>query len=211
MPIPRFVRALRVWLPALSLLLLSAPLALAQSAQGGWRPLCALLQETPQETVILDAVTRWKIINFVLFLIGLGYLIAKFAPSFFNARSADIQKAIQDATGLRIEADFRYSEIDRKMATLPEEIKKLRDQGAAEMERVHERFRHETDQEIGHIRRNTEAEIEALRQEAAAQVRRHTAQLALTSAERRLTDRFARQDEAPFIDDFIHLVERGRN
>lgn len=171
----------------------------------------ALAQETPQETVILDAVTRWKIVNFALFLIGLGYLLAKFAPRFFNARSADIQKAIQDATGLRIEAEFRYSEIDRKMATLPDEIKRIREQAAADMQRAHQRFRHETDLEIAHIRRNTQAEIEALRTEGADQVRRHTAQLALTSAERRLADRFRTQDPTPLIDDFIRLVERGKN
>jgi F0F1-type ATP synthase membrane subunit b/b' len=171
----------------------------------------AFAQETPQETAILDAVTRWKIINTALFVIGLGYLIAKFAPRFFNARSADIQKAIQDATGLRIEAEFRHSEIDRKMATLPEEIKRMREQAAADMERAHQRFRQETELEIAHIRRNAQAEIEALRSEAAAQVRHRTAQLALESAERRLRDRFAAQDSAPFIDDFIRLVERGRN
>lgn len=190
-------RLLRRVTPLFVLALLSASIALAQ--------------ETPQETVVLDAVTRWKIINFALFLIGLGYLLAKFAPRFFNARSADIQKAIQDATGLRIEAEFRYSEIDRKMATLPDEIKRMREQAAADMQRAHQRFRHETDLEIAHIRRNTQAEIEALRTEAADQVRRHTAQLALNSAERRLADRFRTQDPTPLIDDFIHLVERGRN
>jgi F-type H+-transporting ATPase subunit b len=170
----------------------------------------ALAQETPQETVILDAITRWKIINFALFLIGLGYLIAKFAPRFFNARSADIQKAIQDATGLRIEAEFRYSEIDRKMATLPEEIKKIREQAAAEMARAHERFRHETELEIAHIRRNAENEIEALRKEGADRVRRQIAQWALANAEGRLQARFAGQDRAS-LDDFVHLVQRGRN
>ena len=190
-------RLLRRVTPLFVLALLSASIALAQ--------------ETPQETVVLDAVTRWKIINFALFLIGLGYLLAKFAPRFFNARSTDIQKAIQDATGLRIEAEFRYSEIDRKMATLPDEIKRMREQAAADMQRAHQRFRHETDLEIAHIRRNTQAEIEALRTEAADQVRRHTAQLALNSAERRLADRFRTQDPTPLIDDFIHLVERGRN
>lgn len=171
----------------------------------------AFAQETPEETVILDAVTRWKIINTALFLIAFGYLIAKFAPRFFNARSADIQKAIQDATGLRIEAEFRYSEIDRKMATLPDEIKRMREQSAAEMERAHQRFRHETELEIAHIRRNSQAEVEALRKEGADQVRRHTAQLALLSAERRLRDRFTSEDPAPLIGDFIRLVERGRN
>ena len=172
---------------------------------------CAFAQETPQETVILDEVTRWKIINFALFAAGLGYLIWKFAPRFFNARSADIQKAIQDATGLRIEAEFRYSEIDRRMATLPDEIKRLRERGAAEMERAHERVRKETELEIAHIRQNAEAEMDALRSEGAARVRRHTAQLALNAAERRLRDRLAAQDEGPFIDDFIRLVERGKN
>lgn len=173
--------------------------------------LFAFLQETPQETVILDAVTRWKIINFALFLIGLGYLLWKYAPAFFNARSADIQKAIQDATGLRIEAEFRYSEIDRKMATLPDEIKKMRDQHAAEMQRAHQRVLHETELEIAHIQRNAENEIDALRKEAADRVRRHAAQWALKNAESRLRDRFTHEDPTPLIDDFIRLVERGNN
>ena len=93
----------------------------------------------------MDAVTRWKIANTLIFAIGLGYLIAKYAPAFFNARSGEIQKAIQDATGLKIEAEFRSSEIDRKMAGLAEEVKKLRQQYADELEREHERFRHETE------------------------------------------------------------------
>jgi F-type H+-transporting ATPase subunit b len=171
----------------------------------------AFAQETPQETVILDAVTRWKIINFALFLIGLGYLLWKYAPRFFNARSAEIQKSIQDATGLRMQAELRYSEIDRKMATLAEEIKKMREQQAVEVQRARERVLHETQLEISHIQSNVQNEIEALRHEAANRVRRHTAQLALVSAEQRLRERFAQEDPRPLIDDFIRLVERGKN
>lgn len=171
----------------------------------------AFAQETPEETVVLDAITRWKIINFALFLIGLGYLLWKYAPRFFNARSADIQKAIQDATGLRIEAEFRYSEIDRKMATLPDEIRKMRDQYAADMQRAHERVLHETELEIAHIHRNTQTEIEALRKEGADRVRRATARWALDNAEGRLRERFRHEDPTPLIDDFIRLVERGHN
>jgi F0F1-type ATP synthase membrane subunit b/b' len=79
------------------------------------------------------------------------------------------------------------------------------------MERAHQRFRHETELELERIRHNVQAEIEALRKEGADQVRRHTAQLALNSAERRLRDRFAAEDPTPLIDDFIRLVERGKN
>lgn len=165
----------------------------------------------PQETAAIDVVTRWKIANTVLFALGLAYLIAKYAPPFFNARSADIQKAIQDAMGLKIEAEFRYSEIDKKMASLAAEIKKLREQYSVEREREHERFQHETELQIGHIHHNVVAEVEALRLEGAQKIRKHTAQLALEMAERRLRDRIASIQHDDLVQDFIHLVERGRN
>jgi F0F1-type ATP synthase membrane subunit b/b' len=161
-----------------------------------------------REIAAIDAVTRWKIANTLIFAIGLGYLIARYAPAFFNARSTEIQKAIQDAMGLKIEAEFRSSEIDRKMASLAEEVKKMRQQYAAEMEREHERFRHQTEAEIAHIRHNVAAEIEALRLEGARKVRLNAAQLALEQAERRLQDRAASDSQDDLVQDFIHLVER---
>jgi F0F1-type ATP synthase membrane subunit b/b' len=164
-----------------------------------------------QETAAIDRVTLWKIANTLIFAAGLGYLIARYAPAFFNARSSEIQKAIQDATGLKIEAEFRSSEIDRKMAGLAEEVKKLRQQYADELQREHDRFRHETEAEIEHIQHNVGAEIEALRLEGAHRVRQHTAQLALEVAEHRLQDRAALDPQNDLIHDFMQLVEGGRN
>ncbi len=117
-------RAFWVCLPIVILLLAGAPHALAQ-------------ETAAQETAALDVVTRWKIINTALFVIGLGWFLWKYGPAFFNARSADIQKAIKDATGLKLEADFRYSEIDRKMATLADEVRRMREQASRELEREH--------------------------------------------------------------------------
>lgn len=166
---------------------------------------------SPEEKAELDRVGRWKIINFSIFAIGLGYVLVKYSPRFFNARSADIQKAIQDATGLKLEADFRYSEIDRKMATLGEAVKALREEASAEMRREHQRVLQQTQEEIAHINHNVVAETEAFEKEGADSIRRHTAQLALNAAERRLQDRFAQGEPREFLQDFIHLVERGKN
>jgi F-type H+-transporting ATPase subunit b len=166
---------------------------------------------TPQEKAALDRVGRWKIINFSLFAIVLGYAVVKYSPRFFNARSADIQKAIKDATGLKLEADFRYSEIDRKMATLPEAVKQLRAEASLEMEREHRRVLQQTQEEIAHINHNVAAEAEAFQKEGADRVRRRTAQLALDRAEQRLRDRFAQGEPPGLLQDFIHLVERGKN
>ena len=171
----------------------------------------AFAQETPQETAVLDAVTKWKIVNTILFAVVLGWGLYKFAPAFFNARSASIQKAIKDATGLKIEADFRHSEADRKMAALPEAINRLRAEGDAAIEREHERIQQETEEEIEHIHRNVRAEIDALRKESENRVKRETAARAIEAAELRLRERFAQSEPEALIDDFIHLVERGKN
>ncbi len=171
-----------------------------------------LAQETrAQETAALDVVTRWKIINTAIFVVALGWFLWKYAPAFFNARSADIQKAIQDATGLKLEADFRYSEIDRKMATLGDEVRKMREQAGRELAREHERFRHDAQMEIEHIHHNVAAEIEAFREEGIHRVRQHTAELAMQLAERELEERFRSGEPEDLLHDFIHLVEQGKN
>lgn len=174
-------------------------------------PHAAAQQMTPQQIAILDAITRWKVINTAIFVLGLGWALWKYAPAFFEARSADIQKAIKDATGLKIEADFRYSEIDKKMANLAAEKKRLEQQADAEMEREHQRILRETEAEIEHIHRNVEAEREALRKEGSERLQRHTARLALELAERRLREQFAAPDTGDLLQDFIHLVDRGKN
>lgn len=164
-----------------------------------------------RQVAILDRVTLLKIANFLIFAGGLGYALARYAPRFFNARSSDIQKAIQDATGLKLEADYRYSEIDRKMASLAEEVRRMREQARRELEREHQRFRAESQAEIDHIHRNVLNEVEALRKQGINQVRRHTAQLALDIAERRLAERFRGAEPEETIHDFVNLVERSKN
>ncbi|MDQ2840427.1 MAG: ATP synthase F0 subunit B [Acidobacteriota bacterium] len=171
----------------------------------------AFAQETPQETAAIDRVGPWKLINFGIFLALLAWFIAKYAPRFFNARSGDIQKAIKDATGLKIEADFRYSDADKKMAGLGAEVERIRAQAKIEMEREHERVQQQTAAERQRIQQNAANEIEALRNEAARSLRMHTAQIALGLAERRLQDHFAHGEPGDLMDDFVRLIERGNN
>ncbi len=172
----------------------------------------AIAQESQaQETAELDRVGPWKLINTGIFVALLAWFLAKKGPQFFNARSADIQKAIKDATGLKIEADFRYSDIDKKMASLGAEVEKLRQQAKLEMEREHDRVRQQTEFELTRIHKNAANEIDALSQEASDRVQLHTAQIALGLAERRLQDRFAQGEPESLLGDFVRLVDRGKN
>jgi F-type H+-transporting ATPase subunit b len=151
----------------------------------------------------------WRIANTLLFAIGFGFLLYKTAPKFFNARSADIQKAIKEATGLKIDADFRYSEVDRKMATLSDEVKRMREASAAEMEREHQRLRRDTAGEAERIRQHVANEIDAFRSEGMRRLRQQTAQAALRKAEQRLRERLGAGETDDSVGDFVRAVERG--
>ena len=155
--------------------------------------------------------TVWKIANFAIFAGGIGYAVVKFAPAFFNARSADIQKAIKDATGLKMEADLRYSESDRKMANLAEEVGRLRAESQAEMDREYARMRAHTAEEIAYIQKSVEVEIEAQQADGAARLRVYASEQALAAAGDRLRERFAAGDQKELVGDFLRLVERYKN
>jgi F0F1-type ATP synthase membrane subunit b/b' len=172
-------------------------------------------QDAQQQELPYDAgdddVTKWKLINTGIFVLLLGFGIIKLAPGFFNARSLDIQKSIKDATGLKIEADFRYSEIDKKMANLGAEVYRLKAQNKAEMEREHQRLLKETAEEIEHIKHHVAAELEGMQKDGVRQVRLHTANLAIGLAERRLQTYFAEGKIIDNIHDFVNLVEQVKN
>ena len=184
-----------------------------------FQPSLISAQEQPKDYAVAEKgespapgkVFLWKVLNTGIFAIAMAAIIAKTAPGFFSARSADIQRAIKEATGLKIAADFRYSESDRKLATLADQVKRLRLEAAEIMERDHRRILQETDQELEHIHANVAAEIEAFRAEGRQKIRRHTAQLALASAERRLRDRLSSGQFDNLVGDFVHLVEGGNN
>jgi F0F1-type ATP synthase membrane subunit b/b' len=172
----------------------------------------AMAQETQKSESAEPADNmKWKIANTLIFALGLGFLIAKTAPAFFNARSAEIQKAIKDATGLKIDADFRYSEADKRIAALSDEIKKLREQAALGMEREHERFQAAANKEIENVYRARDRELEAIEKDGVRQVRERSAQLALELAEYRLRERFRGGESAGLLDDFAHLVAGEKN
>jgi F-type H+-transporting ATPase subunit b len=173
----------------------------------------AFAQERSQQPAASeqDSSAPWKVTNFLIFALGVGWFLAKNGPRFFAARSADIQKAIKDATGLKMDADLRYSEIDRRMASLAETVKHLRDQGAIEMEQIHQRILRQTEQQIQHIRESTVAEAEALQAEGRRRVKRYMAGLTLSLAEQRLRKHLSEAEPDNLFHEFVNLVERGKN
>lgn len=184
----------------LGLLVFSAALAAPLHPQEGG---------AQREAALEDRLFGWKLANFAILVAGLGYLVAKSAPGFFNARSEEIQRAIKDATGLKIDADFRSSEMDRRMSTLAAEVQKIRDEAKAEMDRESARIDLETRNALTRIQEHTTREIEALRYQTSLSVRDHAIQLATDLAISRLRDHPERMDQDQLIRAFTRDVLEG--
>ncbi len=161
-----------------------------------------------QQYSAIDKVTPLKWANSLIFLAGLAYLLYRYAPPFFNARSADIQRTVEEATGLKIQGEFRRSEADRKMATLPSEIQLIQQQHDEAIAREYERMQRDTESEVRRIHANVTAEIAALRNEGTRRMRQRTAASAVDLAERRLQERLE-SEGGNYLPDFLHAVEHG--
>jgi F0F1-type ATP synthase membrane subunit b/b' len=186
-------------------------------------PLCALVCMAQGITAFADQRSQrpsnsdkdsseiWEIGNFALFAAGLGWFVATRGPRFFAARSADIQKAIKEATGLKMDADLRYSEIDRKMASLAEAIKQMRDQSALEMQKVHQRMLRQTEQQSQGIRQSALIEIRAVEAEGRRRLKRYMAGLTLSLAYKRLQEQLRDGPGEDLLHEFVNLVEQTKN
>lgn len=155
------------------------------------------------------SLLTWKWINFCIMMAGLGYLAAKKGPAFFNTRSQDIQKAIEDATGLRVQAEFRSSEIDRRMATLSDEIAHLKELAKAEMENESARLERETLAALARIQEQATREIQSMHHQAELAVREHAVRMAFDLALVHLRENPEQMDQDQLVESFTGDLGRG--
>jgi len=155
----------------------------------------------------------WKWANFAILAAGLGYLIGKNAGPFFKSRTQEIQSGIADATRVRVEAEARASEIERRVSNLSAEVAQLRAQSKDEIAREGERVRTETEASMKKMQAQAQAEIASAGKHASHDLKAYSANLALELAEQQLKDRMTppvqQQLTAAFIADI--QSKAGRN
>lgn len=160
-----------------------------------------------------DAVSKetlWKIVNFVILAGGLGYLIAKSAPAFFRARTAQIQRSIQEAARMREEAEARAAGIEQRMKNLGGEIEQLRQSAAGEIAREGERVKAETERQAARIRSQGQQEISAAAKSARQELRGYASDLATQLAAEKIKAQMTPQAQDALLEAFVRDLERRR-
>jgi F-type H+-transporting ATPase subunit b len=144
----------------------------------------------------------WRWANFGLLAIGIGYLLAKNMPPFFQSRTTEIQKDITDAQATKLAAEKRAAEMDTRLNALGADIEKFRVQAKIEMEQEAGRIRQETAHQIEKLQKQAEQEIESAGNLASRELSAYAAKLALDLAEQRIRTRLDASTEAGLVDDF---------
>jgi F-type H+-transporting ATPase subunit b len=154
----------------------------------------------------------WKWINFAILTGGLSVIIAKTVPKALAARTANIQKDINEAQQIKRDAEARAAQMDARLKALGAEIETFRQRSTAEMQQEGERIRQETAAQIKKVEQQAALEIENAGKIAARELRRYSAELALKLAEERVRARLDASSEAALVDGFLkELEERGAN
>lgn len=166
-------------------------LAAALFAQGG----------TEAETG--DPWLGWKWANFLILAAGLGYLIRKHAPAFFQQRSQEIRQGISEATKTKQEAEVRAAAMERRLAGLESEIAALRAGAREEIAAEGGRISRETMHRLQRIQAQSAQEIELMSRAAGAELRKYSAELALDLAQQRIRSRMTPDTQNSLADKFL--------
>lgn len=164
---------------------------------------CTTLAAAEEQGGSAEPSMTWKVVNFVILVIGLGYLMAKSLPAFFESRTSSIQKGIAVAQGMKADAERRAAEVDARVSALGSDIEKFRVQAKAEMEQEGERIREETAIAIHRLEHQAQVEIESAGKTARRELKTYAANLALDLAEQRVRARVDAGIESGLVDNFI--------
>lgn len=171
-----------------------------------------MAQEHAGEAAESEPAPIWVWANFAILAVGLGYLMSKHLPTFFQSRTDSIRKSIVEAQQAKIDAERRAADMEARMKALGSEIEKLRAESQKELEEEGARIRRETAGHLERLERQAELEIEAASKAALRDLRAYAADLAVDLAEKRIRERLDERTEASMIEGFVHdLQKESRN
>jgi F-type H+-transporting ATPase subunit b len=168
-------------------------------------------KDTGKEGTEKEPAEVWKWANFVILAGGLGFLIAKKAPAFFDARAQQIVQDIHDSHKLRADAEARAADVDRRLANLDAEIAALRTESKAEIAAETERLNKHTSEEIAKIQAHAKQEIESAGKAARMELKRTAAELAISLAERKIRARMTPETQDNLVRSFVQDLEPPRS
>jgi len=191
------MRALRIIVAGLTLLLLPALAMVAHAAE----------KSGPPEYV--NVIFKW--IHFAILAGVLYWLFRKVLPPIFRRNADNISAAITKATAAKAEAERQLKEAEAKFARLEHEMADFRAQAQKDAAAELDRLRALTRQDAEKIQIAAKAEIEAAERAARVELKALAAKLAVDHAESLLTKELTPAVQETMISNFVQSLQGRPN
>jgi len=173
-------------------------------------PTAALAAESEKKEAAASAegnLKIWEWANFLLFAVGVGYLIRKHAGPYYAARAAGIRQDLEQSERTAKAAEARAAEVERRLASLETEIAALRTESQRESAAETQRYAQQTAAEIAKVGTRGEQEIAAAQKAASLELQRYAARLAVELAEQKIRARLDPETEDRLVAGFVRGVD----
>ena len=173
-------------------------------------PVLAEEREKPPPTESgMGLVFRW--LNFAIVLGVTVYVVVKWGGPYFRAKAEETTGKIAEGARAREAAERQREEIQKKLAGLEDEVKRLRAEAKRDAEAEAKRVRELARAEAEKIEQAAQMEIEAARRVAHLELKALAARLAVERAEALLLKEMTPQAETALFRTFVAELERSVN
>ncbi|MBA7655240.1 MAG: ATP synthase F0 subunit B [Candidatus Aminicenantes bacterium] len=148
-----------------------------------------------------------KAVNFIVLFGGLAYFLYKPIRNFLQKRSQEIEQGLKEAGDAQREAELKLREANARLATLEDEIEKLKKEAEIEGRKEREKVIQLAQQEAERIKYFAKQEIEMLMRAGIQDLKQYTAELASALAEERIKKKMSPEDQSFLIDKSIEKLD----
>lgn len=150
----------------------------------------------------------FKTINFLILVVGLGYLLRKPLREFFSGRSASIRKSLEEGREALEASQAKLQHVEDKLRHLEEEIAAFKASAARDLVEERERMRQAAVEEAGKILVSARAQIDSAVRGAKLDLQAYTAYKAVEQAEHLIRERLDDAGQERLVGQFVARLEQ---
>ena len=153
----------------------------------------------------------WKVVNFIILVIGIGCVWKYVIKGMLNKRGAEIEQAIKDAVEAKAAADRKYAEYQSKVAMLEASVANVHNELRLEGEAESKRLLAEAEVAANRIKEQAKFTAEQEVKKAKLELRIEAASLAASMAEEMLKRELKAEDQDRLVKAYLDNLSAGGN
>ena len=148
----------------------------------------------------------WRVLTTIIFVVILYKLLKNPVKNFVSKRSAEIEKALQDALQANVEAKARLADYEEKVAKLESELELMKANALKAAEKERETVLADTEKSIEKMKRFALNMIEAETAKAKNELRKELALIAAGDAEKHLAENIKGKKAEELTEQYIKRI-----